>query len=80
MIERGGDVVIRMLDNVQQMTIEPLIKVSTAPGTCMYEAACVFAFLCVSSYMRNPRKWRKALLHSLIELLSPDPHRAPGIQ
>lgn len=36
MIERGGDVVIRMLDNVKHGTIEPLIKATIAPGTCIY--------------------------------------------
>ena len=33
MIQRGGDVVIRMLANVQQMTIKPLIQGTIAPGT-----------------------------------------------
>jgi transposase len=36
MIQRGGDVVIRMLENVQQMTIKPLIQATIAPGTCVY--------------------------------------------
>lgn len=36
MIERGGQVIIRMLENVQQKTIEPLIKASIAPGTLVY--------------------------------------------
>src|SRR5262245_23257347 len=36
MIQRGGDVVIRMLENVQQRTIKPLIQATIAPGTCMY--------------------------------------------
>jgi transposase-like protein len=33
MIERGGEVVIRMLENVQQTTIGPLIKATIAPGS-----------------------------------------------
>ena len=33
MIERGGDVVIRMLDDVKQTTIEPLIKQTIVPGS-----------------------------------------------
>jgi transposase-like protein len=33
MIQRGGQVVIHMLDNVQQATIEPLIRATVAPGT-----------------------------------------------
>jgi len=36
MIQRGGEGVIRMLDNVQQRTIKPLIKATIAPGPCMY--------------------------------------------
>jgi transposase len=36
MIQRGGDVVIRMLENVQQLTIKPLIQATIAPGTCVY--------------------------------------------
>lgn len=36
MIERGGQVIIRMLANVQQKTIEPLIKASVAAGTLVY--------------------------------------------
>jgi transposase len=36
MIQRGGEVVIRMLDNVQQQTIKPLMQATIAPGTCMY--------------------------------------------
>jgi transposase-like protein len=36
MIERGGEVVIRMLENVQQVTIEPLIKATIASGSLIY--------------------------------------------
>jgi transposase-like protein len=36
MIERGGAVVIRMLANVQQLTIEPLIKATIARDTQVY--------------------------------------------
>jgi transposase len=36
MIQRGGEVVSKMLENVQQKTIEPLIKASIAPGTQVY--------------------------------------------
>jgi transposase len=36
MIERGGAVVIWMLENVQQMTIKPLIQATIAPGTMVY--------------------------------------------
>jgi transposase len=36
MIQRGGDVVIRMLANVQQETIKPLIQATIAPGTGVY--------------------------------------------
>jgi transposase len=33
MIQRGGQVVIRMLENVRQVTIQPLIQATIAPGT-----------------------------------------------
>lgn len=33
MIERGGAVVMRMLDNVRQVTIQPIIERFIAPGT-----------------------------------------------
>lgn len=36
MIQRGGEVVIRMLANVQQVTIEPLIKTTITPGSQVY--------------------------------------------
>ena len=36
MMQRCGQVVINMLDNVQQKTIEPLLKETIAPGTRVY--------------------------------------------
>jgi transposase-like protein len=36
MIQRGGEVVIRMLENVQQKNIFPLIEATIAPGTMVY--------------------------------------------
>jgi transposase len=36
MIERGGVVVIRMLENVQQTTIAPLIRATISAGTTVY--------------------------------------------
>jgi transposase-like protein len=36
MIQRTGAVVIRMLENVQQTTIAPLIQTAIAPGTVVY--------------------------------------------
>jgi transposase len=36
MIQRSGEVVIRMLANVRQVTIKPLIKATVAPGTLIY--------------------------------------------
>ena len=36
MIQRGGEVVIQLLANVQQTTIEPLIKATVLPGTSIY--------------------------------------------
>lgn len=36
MIQRGGEVVIHMLENVQQKTIKPLIEAAILPGTLIY--------------------------------------------
>ncbi len=36
MIQRGGDVVIQMLANVQQKTIAPIIQATVRPGTLIY--------------------------------------------
>ena len=36
MIQRGGQVVIQMLENVQQVTIKPLILSTIVPGTLIY--------------------------------------------
>ena len=36
MIQRTGQVVVRMLENVQQVTIGPLIRATIAPGTVVY--------------------------------------------
>ena len=36
MIQRGGGIVVRMLENVQQATIRPLIERFIAPGTRVY--------------------------------------------
>lgn len=36
MIQRGGSVVLRMLDNVQQQTIRPIIQAQVIPGTQVY--------------------------------------------
>lgn len=36
MIQRGGDLVIRMFANVQQKTIEPIIKATVAVGSLIY--------------------------------------------
>ena len=36
MVQRTGEVVIRLLDNVQQATIKPLILQTIMPGTQIY--------------------------------------------
>ena len=36
MIQRKGEVSIQMLENVQQKTIEPMIKETIAPDTLIY--------------------------------------------
>lgn len=39
MIERGGDVAMRLLANVTQEIIKPLIKTARAPGMCLDAAS-----------------------------------------
>ena len=36
LIQRGGQVVLHMLANVQQKTIEPIIETTVATGTIVY--------------------------------------------
>ena len=36
LIQRGGQVVLRMLANVQQKTIQPIIEAAVAKDTCIY--------------------------------------------
>jgi hypothetical protein len=36
MVQRGGQVVINLIANVQQKTIEPFIKGTIVPGTLIY--------------------------------------------
>ena len=36
LIQRGGQVVLRMLANVQQTTIKPIITAAVAPGTLIH--------------------------------------------
>jgi transposase len=46
MIERGGQVVIHLLANVKQKTIEPLMKDTIASGTLVYtDAYSIYARL-----------------------------------
>jgi len=51
MMQRCGHVVITMLANVKQKTIEPLIKETIAPGTLVYtDAYSIYARLGVWGY------------------------------
>lgn len=36
MIQRDGNVVMRMLENIQQKTIQPIIEAFIAPSTMVY--------------------------------------------
>ena len=36
MLQRGGEVVVRILENVQQPTLKPLILAVIVPGTTLY--------------------------------------------
>jgi transposase len=35
MMQRGGEVIMRLVDNVQHSTIKPCIEAAMAPGTCL---------------------------------------------
>jgi hypothetical protein len=51
MIQRGGQVVINMIANVKQKTIEPLIKETIVPGTLVYtDEYSIYARLCAWGY------------------------------
>ena len=51
MIQRGGQVVINMMANVKQKTIEPFIKKTIAPGTLVYtDEYSIYARLCAWGY------------------------------
>ena len=47
MIQRCGQVVIQMLPNVRQATIEPLIKATIQPGTLVYTDEYAFALFII---------------------------------
>jgi hypothetical protein len=48
MMQRGGQVVIHLIANVQQKTIEPLIKDTIVPGTRVYTDDTAFMPACVA--------------------------------
>jgi hypothetical protein len=48
MMQRGGPVVINLLANVKQKTIEPLIKDTIVPGTRVYTDDMAFMHACLS--------------------------------
>ena len=48
MLQRGGQVVINLLANVQQKTIEPLIKDTIVPGTRVNTTSTAFMLACVA--------------------------------
>jgi len=51
MIQRCGQVVINMLANVKQKTIEPFIKETITPGTRVYtDEYSIYARLCAWGY------------------------------
>ena len=51
MIQRGGQVVINLLANVKQKTIEPFIKDTIIPGTLVYtDEYNIYARLCAWGY------------------------------
>jgi transposase-like protein len=59
MMQRGGQVVINMLANVKQKTIESFIKDTITPGTLVYtDEYSIYARLCAWGYHRCPLKPR----------------------
>jgi len=51
MIQRGGQVVIKLMANVKHKTIEPFIKETIAPGTLVYtDEYGIYARLCAWGY------------------------------
>ena len=51
MIQRGGQVVIKLMANVKHKTIEPFIKETIAPGTLVYtDEYSIYARLCAWGY------------------------------
>ena len=57
MIERGGQVVINLVDNVKQKTIEPLIKDTIESGTLVYtDEYSIYARLETWGYDIEPHK------------------------
>jgi len=51
MIQRGGQLVINIIANVKQKTIEPFIKATIAPGTLVYtDEYSIYARLCAWGY------------------------------
>jgi len=54
MIQRGGDVVIHMLANVQQKTIKPMIQATVIAGTLIYtDEYDIYARLDAWGYAHN---------------------------
>jgi len=54
MIQRGGDVVIHMLANVQQKTIKPMIQATVSAGTLIYtDEYDIYARLDAWGYAHN---------------------------
>ncbi len=65
-IQRGGEVVIWMLENVQQTTIEPLIRGAVVPGTRFFTDECLTVYLSFFQFVHNARVRGKGLLSSLL--------------
>jgi len=46
LIQRGGQVILHMLANVQQVTIKPVITAAVVPGTLVHtDEYCIYARL-----------------------------------
>lgn len=54
MIQRGGQAVLHLLDNVQQVTISPIIETTIEPGSCVYtDEYRIYAYLADCGYQHE---------------------------
>jgi len=60
LIQRGGQMILHMLANVQQATIKPIITAAVAPGTLVHTDE--YTVLCSCCHRRNRPCTRELML------------------